>query len=217
MRAGVTCGGPTGHEQRLWYERPGRVLSWSDGSVNRVLAVPVPGAAPLLLFDAFNLFAFLDNGEVWRFDTRDMPQWRPSAPTVKESDVKATKNLPAVLACGSGCGAVWVVTSDRRLWSWTVNGAALVVEVPIPGEGKVLAVDLSRRAVVLEGGFRYDWLGGAWRAMPGLAAPTGTVRVRCLSGTTLASGDFNEGEERDVSEHEARELLRTQRAELVLP
>jgi hypothetical protein len=215
--AGVYCGGAPLHRTRTWFVNAERIVTWRDGDIVRRLETPLPGSAPLLLFDAFRQAAVLADGEGWRFDG-GAAMWRPCASAV-EDDVKATKNRPALIAGGSGCGALWFTTADRRVWSWTpTNGRAPLAEIAVPGDGAIVALDVAHRTVVLDDGTRYEWLADRWVRMPDVMSASSTIRVKCLSGTTLAgSGDFYPGQERDISEREARELIRRGVAEPVLP
>jgi hypothetical protein len=214
------CSGPPDHRSRQWCLGPGRVLTWRDGDLVRVLDVPVPGTAAVMTFDAFRSVVVLANGETWWLDSRGggKPIWRPGVAAAKENWMEAAKEGLALIAGGSGCGVMWAATPDRMLWTCGAGGTAMLCEAPVPGEGRILAVEVKTRTVVLEGGERFEWLGGRWFKMPSLLNAKATIRVRCLSGVGLGGGkDFSPGEELDLPEGTARGLIAAGRAEPVLP
>ena len=119
-------------------------------------------------------------------------------------------------AAGSVCGGgFYAVTPDRMILVSTPAGSVPLVDQPVPGESQILAVDANRRSVLLQGGERSVWL-GRWVRLPSIFDARAAIRVRALSGTTLQSGDFNIGEERDLPEGEALLLIQKGIAEAVL-
>ena len=114
---------------------------------------------------------------------------------------------PAFVAGGNGCGCLWVVTPDRRLWTWSPRGRSPIGDTPVPGVAGIAALDLANLTAVLDDGSRFAWL-GRWTPFPGLLDSTGTVRVRCVQGIALGGGrDIHPGDEVDLPEAEARALI----------
>lgn len=206
VTAGVSC---AAHASFQWCVGSDRTLAFLSANGRASIPQPVPGTSPVLAFYPAAQVVLLADGMTWRFDDpRSVaPTWRPSVPMFPEDRMKPTKDKKALLIAGSACGALWAVTEDRMVWTWTPRGTAQLFEAPVPGAARILAVDAPRRTVVLEDASRWEWIAGRWCEMPSLLDSDGKVRVRCLSGVNAASGLLNEGEERDVPEAEARDLI----------
>jgi hypothetical protein len=203
LAAGVSCkGGP--HRLRQWCEVTRRVLAYRNGDETKVLE-PVPGKAAVLAFDAHREKVLLDNGETWNHDGA---RWLPGESTMKENDVKPKDDGPALIAAGTLCGpGFWLVGADRSVWTWGPTGRAALADESVPEGGRILAVDVAARIVLLEGGERFQSVGGRWCRIGRVPEATGAIKVRALASFCLSPGrNVPEGEELDLPEAEARRL-----------
>jgi hypothetical protein len=204
---GVGCSGPPLHRQRLWSVADRRA-AWREGEVAGVSAVPVPGAARVLVFDPFRLVALLDDGCTWRFSAGGQVWCSLEGPM-------RTNDSPAVIAAGGTCAGLWFATASRQLFTWSVAaGRAAVTQVAIPGEQRILAWDPQSRIVLVEGGARYMLRSGSWVPVGAMTSEV-TLKVRCTSGVVLKGGAlFSDGEVKELPEAAALGLIAQGRAEL---
>jgi hypothetical protein len=187
-------------ERRLTILEPMRTGDL-PGELLDALKLPVPGTAAVLTFDPWRLLAVLSSGAVWRLGWRDGAAWRTET---RECEMET--NEVKFLAAGVGCGVLWVVTADRRIWTWSGTARAATDAPPVPGESRILAV---------EDGQRLSWAAGSWARLPELGSgkdgTPGMVRVRALSGMCLAVDgkprDVFEGDVVEIPERDARPLL----------
>lgn len=205
MLAGSACGGAPDHLHRFWAVDPERCLVWSGAGGPGRFEEPIPGQASVAVADPWRRAVLLGDGEAYQWD-RSARRWFAR---FKEGDVRRT-NGPAVIAAGSACDGLWLVTADRRVWRWSaMEGRQPVVSLPLPGTSRPLAVDLSGLTVVFDDGQRLTLVGGRWVAMPGLLEDlSGAVRCRVLSGICLRAGvDILPGQVLDLPEADARRLI----------
>lgn len=218
VAAGVSCCGPP-HKPIEWRVTADRRLNLGAQLTDRqawaLKSCPIPGTSPVMAVDVGRLAVLLANGEGWRLDYADTPRWREVAPAMEANDMKASKlGEPAVLAAGVVGGVVWFATPDRRLWTWNAAGGAPLVDAPLPGTARILAVDVAQRTVLTDDGARMQWLGGRWVKLGPLGEGAAVLRVRALSGFCAggALGDVYEGQELELPEAEARQLIASGRA-----
>jgi hypothetical protein len=215
LAVGVACDGSPAHVLRHYVVDAERRLRWREATrdaplpdaLRHALTFPIPGMAPVLLVDTDRLVALLADGAAWRLDTRGAPRWRP---LTAECDMAHRSNPPAFIAGGSACGGFWVATPDRRLWSWRAGSRAPIGETPVPGDARILGLDVQNATAVLETGERFGWIGGRWARLASLLeGGTGALRVRCIQGIALGPphGDMLPGQILDLPEVEARRLL----------
>lgn len=203
LMAGVSFGH---HDwRRQWAETRPRTLAWREARKPvEALDAPLPGTAPLLAFDAWDETALLADGSTWTWDgaawCRGDNAW--------EDGVKDAK-LVAAGAISGQPGAFWLVGSDRRVWTYSPTaGRVNLAKGPVPGTGRILALDAGQRVVILEDGIRYETAGGEWHRIGGVADADGTFTVRARMAFTLAGGRSTAvGEELTLPEKEARRLI----------
>lgn len=211
-QAGISCSGPSTHSKRAWIFGADRRIRWRGaGRDGHGKTEPVPGPADVIACDAWRgPLVLLADGAWWRYHERDR-RWQTlrEGDTMQQSDASA-----AIVAAGAGCGGFWCATRDRRVWAISPAGRT-EVGVPVPGEARILAVDASSRAVLLEDGGRLGFIAGNWRALPGINDESAKVRLRVVRGFTHERGDLMPGDTLELDEAEARRLVAAGRAEII--
>jgi hypothetical protein len=222
--AGVSCDGHMAHLKRLWAVDADRRASWRDAdwlppltdAIKRALAVPIPGTAAVVACNAWTDSVLLADGSLYAMNFNPQrPHWTP---LTKECDMSTkTSTPPLYVAGGSGCGCMWAVDHDRRVWTFVQAVKRELAPKPVPGANAVLAVDTTRAAVMLDSGEQCLWTGTGWVMLPPLG--TQTVRVRGIgaSGVTTTAGNLNPGEVLGLPYAEALEYIRMGRCEVVAP
>jgi hypothetical protein len=221
IAAGVTCSGPSAHQKRHWMVDAERRLSWRDpgsmappfDALKRVRAIPVPGTADVLTCDAWNVRVLLADGAAYAFDFNPLqPSWLP---LTRECENMSNKDAPrpqyvlGVTGCG---GFMSVVDQARRVWTWSMKGRGEIGSQPVPGTGRVLAVDADRATVILDTGETFIWTASGWGRLPALGSTSSTVRVRGIGargfGVSTTAGELFPDTVMDLPVAEALHLIK---------
>lgn len=226
LAAGVSCrwnhnaraSGASVHPVRHWWVTVDRMLHWSDEAGSDHARVPIPGADPVLLVDAWRRTVIHPNGTTRWLDTAGgSPRWRPGF-ALMEDTMKGY-----VGACWASCSAGVAWDLERRLWTWqrdSMAPAVLLSPHPVPGEAPILSVSIGPPTVaVLADGSRV-LLSGAWMPLPSVGGESGgepgTVRVRVLRGFSDGSRALSPGDMVELPEAEGMALHAQGRVELVV-
>jgi hypothetical protein len=169
-------------DRRLLIERPdvsvrGSALPVGEPAPTFERISPLPGSAAALdvYVSGSRLWAVLDDATVWSMNRRHLsPIWTPTTTVFANGgDMDAQ---PLLVAAGFARRArsgeatalyLWFVGRDRRLaWLEFETYARGSVDVPVPGDARVIGGDPFTRSVLLESGEMATWSPRGWRLEP---------------------------------------------------